>query len=302
MRRMLLVLVLALAVLAGAADPAGAWTWPADGAVIQAYVFDHEQPKAPGQHRGIDVGGALGAVVRAPASGVVSFAGTVPSNGKCVTIDAAGGLAVTLTHLGSITVTKGATVAEGDGVGTIGPSDESGVSDPHVHLGLRWTDDEYGYIDPATLLPLRQVAAEPESTPAVPDTAPPAAVSAEPPAPAAPPVAEPLPVPAAPGVAGSPPSGGAIPPGPPPPAEIPPAPAPTNGPRAAQPVQPTAASTTTAATPTTAGRPRRSAEPRVAEPAAVARPARVAGGAGVGRKQVPAVASSSVPVSTQVVA
>ena len=36
---------------------------------------------------------------------------------------------MTLTHLGSITVTKGASVVEGDGVGTIGPSDEPGVSD-----------------------------------------------------------------------------------------------------------------------------------------------------------------------------
>jgi murein DD-endopeptidase MepM/ murein hydrolase activator NlpD len=122
---MLLVLVLALAVLAGAAGPAGAWMWPADGPVLQPYLFDHEQPKAPGQHRGIDVAGPLGSVVQAPASGVVSFAGTVPSNGKCVTIDTAGGLAVTLTHLGSITVTKGATVAEGDGVGTIGPIDKT---------------------------------------------------------------------------------------------------------------------------------------------------------------------------------
>src|SRR6188768_1762767 len=111
MRRMLLVLVLALAVLAGIATPAGAWTWPADGPPLQPFAFDHEQPKAPGQHRGIDVAGPLGAVVRAPAAGIVSFAGTVPTNGKCVTIDAAGGLAVTLTHLGSITVTKGATVA-----------------------------------------------------------------------------------------------------------------------------------------------------------------------------------------------
>ena len=151
MRRFLLALVIALAVVA----PAGAWTWPADGPVLQPFSFDPEVPKAPGHHRGIDVAGPIGAVVRAPATGVISFAGVVPSNGKCVTIETADGWSVTLTHLGSIAVTKGASVVEGDGVGTIGPSDEPGVSDPHVHLGIRRTSDEYGYVDPAAMLPLR---------------------------------------------------------------------------------------------------------------------------------------------------
>ena len=40
--------------------PAGAWTWPADGPVLQPFSFDPEHPKAPGQHRGIDVAGSLG--------------------------------------------------------------------------------------------------------------------------------------------------------------------------------------------------------------------------------------------------
>src|SRR3954452_727532 len=154
MRRLLLALVLALAIVA----PAGAWTWPADGPAIQAYSFDPALPKAPGYHRGLDVAGALGGVVRAPAAGVVSFAGVVPGNGKCVTVETADGWSVTLTHLGSIAVTKGASVVEGDGVGTIGPSDESGVSDPHVHLGVRLTVDEFGYVDPAGVLPPRPSA------------------------------------------------------------------------------------------------------------------------------------------------
>src|SRR6476469_5424434 len=141
MRRILLALLVALAIVA----PARAWTWPADGPVLQPYSFDPELPKAPGYHRGVDVAGSLGAVVHAPAAGVVSFAGVVPGNGRCVTIETTDGWPVTLTHLGSIAVTKGASVVEGDGVGTIGPSDEAGVTDPHVHLGVRKTADEYGY-------------------------------------------------------------------------------------------------------------------------------------------------------------
>ena len=169
MRRILLVLVVALVVVA----PAGAWTWPADGPVIQPYSFDHEFPKAAGQHRGVDVAGELGASVRAPATGVVSFAGTVPTNGKCVTIETAEGLSVTLTHLGAILVTKGASVVEGDGVGTIGPSGEPGVSQAHVHLGIRRAADEYGYLDPVTMLPTRlPVASDPVAPPVTSNPAP----------------------------------------------------------------------------------------------------------------------------------
>ena len=37
-----------------------------------------------------------------------------PTSGRSLTIETAAGLAVTLTHLGTIAVAKGATVAEGD--------------------------------------------------------------------------------------------------------------------------------------------------------------------------------------------
>ena len=106
------------AALVGA--PAGhAWTWPADGSVLRGFSFG-DDPYAGGQHRGIDVGGRLGSSVWAPHAGSISFAGTVPTNGLTVTIQTDGGLSVTLVHLGSAAVRKGATVAEGDVVGTQG--------------------------------------------------------------------------------------------------------------------------------------------------------------------------------------
>src|SRR5581483_8805396 len=122
MRRSMLVLFLALL----CAPVAHAWTWPAGGAVLRPFSFDPLHPYDAGQHRGADVAGAVGESVLAPASGVVSFAGTVPGSGRAVTVETADGWSVTLTHLGSITVAKGATVAEGDGVGTIGATAESG--------------------------------------------------------------------------------------------------------------------------------------------------------------------------------
>jgi pyruvate/2-oxoglutarate dehydrogenase complex dihydrolipoamide acyltransferase (E2) component len=91
--------------------------------------------------------------VVAPAAGTVSFAGTVPTNGKSMTIETADGYSVTLTHLGSIGVVEGATVAEQDAIGTVGPSGTPEVDGPYVHLGIRLTADQNGYVDPLSLLP-----------------------------------------------------------------------------------------------------------------------------------------------------
>src|SRR6266700_5807992 len=110
MRRAVLA---AVAVALHFAPAAGAWTWPVDGPVLQQFVFDPAHPYAAGQHRGIDVGEAAGAPVVAPAGGTVTFAGTVPTSGKSVTIATADGYAVTLTHLGSISVADGSSVGEG---------------------------------------------------------------------------------------------------------------------------------------------------------------------------------------------
>ena len=49
------VLVVALA----APTTAGAWSWPADGAVLRPFTMG-SHPYAGGQHRGIDIGGDAG--------------------------------------------------------------------------------------------------------------------------------------------------------------------------------------------------------------------------------------------------
>jgi hypothetical protein len=131
-----------------------AWSWPVQGPVVQPFSYEEAHPYAAGQHRGVDIGAAAaGESVIAPAAGTVSFAGTVASNGRSVTIETADGYSVTLTHLGSIAVAKGATVAEQDVVGTVGPSGTPEVDGPYVHLGIRVTTDPNGYVDPLGLLP-----------------------------------------------------------------------------------------------------------------------------------------------------
>jgi hypothetical protein len=176
-----------------------AWSWPVQGPVLAPFSYDASHPYAAGQHRGIDIGAdASGDVVVAPAAGTVSFAGTVPTSGKAVTIATADGYSVTLTHLGSIAVAKGATVAERDTIGTIGPSGTAELAVPYVHLGIRLAADPNGYVDPLGLLPpaagggatqASSAAAQPSSggatsaapaSPPTSSTAPPAASSSPP--------------------------------------------------------------------------------------------------------------------------
>jgi peptidase M23-like protein len=195
--------VLLLCALALPAASARAWTWPVDGQVLRGFNFDHDHPYAAGQHRGIDISAPVGATVLAPAEGVVSFAGTVPSSGKTVSIQTPFGTTVTLLHLGSIAARRGGLVNEGSVVGSVGASDDPKVPEPHVSLGLRTTSDPQGYLDPLTFLPAR-VSPVPSAaeTPApveavaptdVPAEDPPAAESpgtATPPEPAVPPAAD----------------------------------------------------------------------------------------------------------------
>jgi hypothetical protein len=163
-----------------------AWSRPVQGPVLHPFVYDEAHPYAAGQHRGIDLGAdAAGQKVVAPAGGTVSFAGTVPTNGKSVTIETADGYSVTLTHLGSIGVVKGAAVAEQDAIGTVGPSGTPEVDGPYVHLGIRATADPNGYVDPLTLLPA------PSPTDAAPSDATPSDAAPGDATPSAPPSSQP---------------------------------------------------------------------------------------------------------------
>jgi hypothetical protein len=178
------VLSAVMAVALAAAPNVGAWAWPVEGPVLQQFALG-DDPYAAAQHRGIDIGASSGAPVLAPAAGVVSFAGVVPMSGKSVTIQTPDGYSVTLTHLGSIDVARSASVSQGAAVATIGPSGQAEHDVPYVHLGIRWTSDPQGYLDPLLFLP------PPRTAPAA---SPPPPVAAPPPAP---PPTQPPPPPAA---------------------------------------------------------------------------------------------------------
>jgi hypothetical protein len=180
MRRTLLVLAVAVLVLPARAP---AWTWPTDGAVLRPFVLGSD-PYAAGQHRGVDLAGEPGSPVRAAAGGTVTFAGTVPGGGKTLSIRS-DDYSVTLQHLGTIGVDRGAGVDEGDAVATVG--DEG-----FVYLGIRVAAEPEGYVDPLALLPPRLPALPPPAAPAAPaNVAAPAAAATTAPPEAPPPAVAP---------------------------------------------------------------------------------------------------------------
>jgi murein DD-endopeptidase MepM/ murein hydrolase activator NlpD len=194
MKRLVILLPALLAFQVGV-QPALAWTWPVDGPVLRPFNLGSD-PYAAGQHRGIDIGAPTGTAVRAPASGAVSFAGTVPGGGRTIAIRTSDGYSVTLVHLGTIGVSRGAQVEEGATVGTIGPSGDPAGPEPYVYLGIRVASDPNGYLDPLSFLPARSAPApnpapspEPEPSPVVAAEQP---VDPSPPEPASP-VAQPGP-------------------------------------------------------------------------------------------------------------
>ena len=178
MKRLVILLPVLLAFQVGV-QPALAWTWPVEGPVLRPFILG-ENPYAGGQHRGIDIGAPTGTSVRAPAGGTVSFAGTVPTGGRTLTIRTSDGYSVTLLHLGTIGAVRGASVSEGDPVGTVGPSGVPELPEPYVYLGIRVTSDPNGYVDPVKFLP---AASAPAPAPA------PAPALAPAPAPDSPPTA-----------------------------------------------------------------------------------------------------------------
>ncbi|GIJ45799.1 peptidase [Virgisporangium aliadipatigenens] len=142
--------------------PGGAFRWPLDGTptVVRPFAPPPE-PWLPG-HRGADLAGAPGAVVRAAGAGTVTFAGNVAGVGV-VSVEHPGGLRTTYQPL-VVTVVAGQAVEAGAPLGTLLAGHEGCPVEACLHWGLRRGDV---YLDPLALfgtarvrlLPLRRVAA-----------------------------------------------------------------------------------------------------------------------------------------------
>ena len=136
---------------------AGRWNWPLDPEPEVARRFDPpDQPWLPG-HRGVDLVGAVGQVVRSPTAGTVTYAGRLAGRGVVV-VSHRDGLRSTFEPV-TASQPVGTAVAQGDPVGSI--SAETGHCAPAscLHWGVlrgRTYLDPLAYVGRAriVLLPL----------------------------------------------------------------------------------------------------------------------------------------------------
>lgn len=114
--------------------PAFHFTLPVSGAMTGAFGlkrYFNDQLRAP--HSGIDIGAPEGAVVVAPAPGIVVETGNYFFNGNTILIDHGQGLISMYNHLRHIKVSPGTRVQAGERIGEVGRTGR--VTGAHLH----WT-------------------------------------------------------------------------------------------------------------------------------------------------------------------
>lgn len=123
--------------------------WPRIGRISGLFGAQRIYQGTPGAyHGGVDVAGATGEPVVAPADGVVILAADHPFTleGNLLMIDHGHGLNSAFLHLSRIDVKAGDHVAQGQRIGAIGATGRA--TGPHLHWGMKWNDAR---IDPLLL-------------------------------------------------------------------------------------------------------------------------------------------------------
>ena len=135
-------------------SPSMGWSqrflWPARGRLSGAFgaqrVYRGGVPAA--YHSGADIAAGAGALVVAPADGVVTLAPPpgFSLEGNLVILDHGMGLSSSFLHLSSALVRSGQTVHQGDPIGRVGATGRA--TGPHLHWSLVWNGAR---LDPASL-------------------------------------------------------------------------------------------------------------------------------------------------------
>jgi murein DD-endopeptidase MepM/ murein hydrolase activator NlpD len=104
--------------------------YPVEGCIKSGFG-----PRGRGFHPGVDIAAPNGTPIRAPAQGVVVFAGYQGSYGKLVILDHGQGYTTRYGHLSKIQVSRGDRVARGAVIGRVGSSGRA--TGPHLHYEIR---------------------------------------------------------------------------------------------------------------------------------------------------------------------
>jgi len=118
------------------ADFLAGFVWPARGRISGVYGSQrilNGNPRSP--HSGVDVAGATGTPIVAPAGGVVTLAEMdLYYSGGTVILDHGHGLSSTFIHMSRVEVEVGQRLEQGDKVGEIGATGRA--TGPHLHWAV----------------------------------------------------------------------------------------------------------------------------------------------------------------------
>jgi len=127
--------------------------WPARGRLSGAFGAQriYRGGVAAAYHSGADIAAGAGALVVAPADGVVTLAPppAFSLEGNLVVLDHGMGLTSSFLHLSSALVRPGQVVHQGDPIGRVGATGRA--TGPHLHWSLVWNGarlDPAGVADP----------------------------------------------------------------------------------------------------------------------------------------------------------
>lgn len=146
------------------------YAWPAPGYTkINSYFGKRTSPTAgaTSYHKGIDIGAPEGAYFVAVADGTITYTGFLGGGGYTITLTTQNNLKITYCHVSPhFIVEENQSVKIGEIIGNVGPKYVDNVKEnqykdgtgrqtngattgPHLHLGVRTTNNEY--IDPLQL-------------------------------------------------------------------------------------------------------------------------------------------------------
>ncbi len=131
------------------ADFAQAFIWPVQGRISGRFGNARVYNGQPGSgHSGMDIAVPTGTPVKAPAAGVVTFAGPdLYLTGGTLLLDHGFGISSNFLHLSRIDVKVGDRVEQGQVIAAVGATGRA--TGPHLHWGMNWFDTR---IDPLLVL------------------------------------------------------------------------------------------------------------------------------------------------------